>query len=239
MTPTYHIVGSDGQVYGPVSLEDLKSWIHEGRLTPETQVHRSDQTQWQPSASFAELALGPTPVPEPPQASPSPTPVRVVTTAPVAVPATAPSTLPAVAPATLQALAQQAKAGAGWFYWIAGLSVVNTVSHLAGSSWGFIMALGITQVLDAFAQKLGGAGTAVALGLNVAILGVIVLFGWLANKRYVWAFVVGMVIYGLDGLLFLLLGDWLALGFHALALYFMFKGLQACRLYHRLAGTPS
>ena len=40
-----------------------------------------------------------------------------------------------------------------------------------------------------------------------------------------------MVLYALDGLLFLLVQDWLSLGFHVFALYAMFKGYTAlCRL---------
>ena len=230
MTSTYHVAGADGQVYGPVAFEELQAWIREGRLTAETLVFRADQAEWQPAASFAELGLRAAAAQSAP---PAPTAVRVVPPAP----ATAAPVAPVVTPAQLQALAQQVKAGAGWFYWIAGLSVVNTAAALTGSSWGFVIGLGITRVFDAFGQQMGGAGKAVTLGLNALILVIIIGFGWLANQRRLWAFVVGMIVYGLDGLLFLLFQDWLALGFHVLALYFMFKGFQACRLYRQIAGS--
>lgn len=38
-----------------------------------------------------------------------------------------------------------------------------------------------------------------------------------------------MVLYLLDGLLFLLVQDWLSLGFHGFALYSMFHGYTALR----------
>lgn len=36
-----------------------------------------------------------------------------------------------------------------------------------------------------------------------------------------------MVVYGLDGLIFLLVQDWLALAFHAFVLYSIYRGLAA------------
>ena len=36
-----------------------------------------------------------------------------------------------------------------------------------------------------------------------------------------------MIIYTFDGLIFLLFQDWFSLGFHGLALFFMFQGLRA------------
>ena len=48
-------------------------------------------------------------------------------------------------------LETQHASGANWFYWIAGLSVINSVIILAGGGWGFVVGLGITQFIDAIA----------------------------------------------------------------------------------------
>src|SRR5574340_77246 len=40
--------------------------------------------------------------------------------------------------------------GANWFYWIAGLSVVNSVIVLFGGAWYFLVGLGATQFVDGF-----------------------------------------------------------------------------------------
>lgn len=127
-------------------------------------------------------------------------------------------------------------AGANWFFWIAGLSVVNAVILAAGGEWNFVVGLGITQLLGgiahALAQEMGGgaAGTvaqAFALVGSVVAAGLFVLFGVLARKRYGWSFIVGMVLYGLDGLLFLLGPDVLSIAFHVFALVCIFAGYRA------------
>jgi hypothetical protein len=43
------------------------------------------------------------------------------------------------------------------------------------------------------------------------------------------AVMVGMVLFALDGLIFLLAQDWLGVGFHALVLWWLFRGFGACR----------
>jgi len=127
----------------------------------------------------------------------------------------------------------QFKGGASWFYWIAGLSIVNSAALLSGSSWGFIVGLGITQVIDGLglviAEHIGAAGKATAFVLDIIVAGIFVLFGVFARKRYNWAFIVGMVLYGLDGLIFLLAGDVLSIAFHVFALYCIYNGLKAVK----------
>jgi hypothetical protein len=218
MNPSYRMVGSDGKVYGPVPLDELQRWIHEGRVGPDTSIHRNDSAAWQPASSFPELGLAPTPTAPQPQT------------------AIAPQTpgLPAASHPALAALALQVKSGASWFYWIAGLSLINTLAAIFQGGFGFVMGLGITQVLDAIGQQTGSGGRAFALTLNAAALALFVGFGWLANQRRTWAFAVGLVLYLLDGLIFVLGQQWLAVGFHGLAAFFIFKGLQACRLYGRM-----
>jgi len=93
--------------------------------------------------------------------------------------------------------------------------------------------LGITQFIDGMAKalspKLGVAAVVFALLMDLAAAGVIILFGLMARQKHNWAFVLGMILYGLDGLLFLLVGDWLSLAFHGYALYCIFRGLSANR----------
>ena len=65
--------------------------------------------------------------------------------------------------------------------------------------------------------------------LDVLAAGIFVFFGVFANKRHSWAFIVGMILFALDGLLVLIRQDWLGLAFHVFALFCLFRGLQACR----------
>jgi hypothetical protein len=128
-------------------------------------------------------------------------------------------------------LTRRSQVGANWFFWIAGLSFINSVIVLMDGRWSFLAGLGITQFIDGMAKalspKLGGAAVVFALLMDLVAAGVIILFGLMARQRHNWAFVLGMILYGLDGLLFLLVGDWLSLAFHAYALYCIYRGLSA------------
>lgn len=129
---------------------------------------------------------------------------------------------------------QIAKRGANWFYWIAGLSIINSVIMANGSNTHFVVGLGITEVFDAAGRGLHGPGQMVALGFSLAIAGVFVLFGYFANKMQQWSFLAGMLLYALDALLLMSVSDFLSVGFHALVLFFLFKGLTASRNFAAL-----
>ena len=59
-------------------------------------------------------------------------------------------------------------------------------------------------------------------------------FGVLAMKRYVWVFVLGIVLYALDGLIFVLIQNWIGLIFHGLVVYWLIMGCNACRQFNAL-----
>ena len=205
MELTYKTRGADGKEYGPVSLNQLTAWLREGRISPQSEVTRSDIDYWSPAANFSELQ------------SAAPTAI-----APASAPANATS---ANDPATIA----QMKSGASWFYWIAALSLVNSIAAFTGSDWRFILGLGITQIIDAFGLSVEGAGKIIALVLSLITAGVLIGFGVLAGKRHTWAFIVGMVLFALDGVIFLLAQDWIGVAFHAFVLYCFFRGFKACR----------
>jgi len=120
------------------------------------------------------------------------------------------------------ALRQRMESGASWFYWIAGLSLVNTVSEAMGSTWGFVIGLGLTQLL--------GAGV-----LTLLVICGFAFLGWVARRPSVAAFTIGIALFGLDTLLFIAIGDWIGIAFHGLALYFLWSGLGAARAIKRQA----
>jgi len=134
---------------------------------------------------------------------------------------------------------KQVENGANWFFVIAALSLVNSMLFLARTDWAFFFGLGITQVIDGIAMEVGGEGNMkammVAFALDVMVAALFVLFGMLARRRFRRAFLIGMVLYGLDALLFLLVGDFLGLLVHVVALFGMFKGLKAAFLLKKVA----
>lgn len=129
---------------------------------------------------------------------------------------------------------QIVKGGAGWFLWIAGLSMVNSIVGLAGGGVHFIVGLGITQVVDALAHGVGSSGIILDLIINGFVAGVFLTFWNFAKKGQNWAFFVGMGIYALDALLLLSFKDIFSVAFHAYALFRIYKGLKAVPLLQRL-----
>ena len=55
METHYKIIGGDGREYGPVTLDELKAWVRDGRVGRPTQIWRSDMTSWLPAAQYQEL----------------------------------------------------------------------------------------------------------------------------------------------------------------------------------------
>lgn len=135
----------------------------------------------------------------------------------------------------LLSLENQLKGGVGWFYWIAGLSILNSIISFTGGSLTFVVGLGITQFIDGFVNALvndvsSGAGTifrVIGFGLDFLIAGIFVVAGILGRKNIRWAVIVGMVLYGLDAVLSLVFGDWLSTIFHIIALVGLWKGQKA------------
>jgi hypothetical protein len=59
----YTIIGGDQQHYGPVSTDDVRRWITEGRANAQTMALAEGATEWKPLSAFPEFAdlLGPAP----------------------------------------------------------------------------------------------------------------------------------------------------------------------------------
>lgn len=134
-------------------------------------------------------------------------------------------------------LERRFRSGVDWFFWIAGLSLINTIVFVLGGSMTFVVGLGLTQVVDAIGyvitQETSGTTTtvirAVAFVISLGISGIFVLFGVLGRRRKRWAVITGMVLYLLDGLIFLAFADFLPALFHAIALFGLWSGLSALR----------
>ncbi len=52
----YRIVGKDGQPYGPVTAEQLRSWIAENRANAQTPAQADGTQEWKLLGSFPEFA---------------------------------------------------------------------------------------------------------------------------------------------------------------------------------------
>jgi hypothetical protein len=128
-------------------------------------------------------------------------------------------------------LAQGYRSGVKWFYWIAALTIITSFIAFFGGGIRFLISMGVTQFIDAvgagLATQLGSAAQVVALVLDLIVTSVFALFGYLAGKKMLWAYIAGMVIFLLDGLLSLALVDVVGIIAHAVVLFFLFRGFQA------------
>ena len=123
---------------------------------------------------------------------------------------------------TAQSLAAEVavKRGANWFYWIAGLSLVNTIGTITGGNFHFFLGLGIT---DAFRSP---EARMVGYFIDVLVLGFFLMCGYMAGKLHKWAFVMGMGFYALDAALTAMAQDWISFAFHVYAIVCIWRGFS-------------
>ncbi len=142
---------------------------------------------------------------------------------------------------------QRILSGANWFFWIAALSIINSIILLSGGRWNFLAGLGVTQLIDGLgiglSTQLGSTATIIALILDLLVAGYFVGMGFLARREMSWAFILGMIFYVLDGLIFLWAQEWFGLAFHAYVLFRLYQGFTAnnklAALKREVAGRPA
>ena len=131
-------------------------------------------------------------------------------------------------------LTQQSQNSAKNFYWIAGLSFINSIITAFGGEFYLVMGLGSTLFVDYFAVGMGLEApemaivfTGIALVVSFIASGIFALFGFLGAKGKSWAYIVGMAFYGIDTLIMLALQEWKGLIIHLFFMYALFTGLRA------------
>jgi len=197
METTYTMIGVDGLQYGPITLDQLKAWIVEGRVTADTKILRSDTNSWLRAAQYVELDLAPAP----PTAPTAVAPMRA------AQPASQPLSADPM-------LLRRVRSAATWFFFIGALSAVNTLMAVTHQGGFFLVGLGVNLLI---------ANQALSLLLS----GIFALFGVFARLGHTWSFIVGMVLYALDAVVFYNVHMWLPFAFHIYALFRIGLGLKA------------
>jgi len=121
------------------------------------------------------------------------------------------------------------KSAANWFYWIAALSFLNTLLLSKGTY--FIMGLAFTQLVDGMVMGVTGE---VNYFVSAIVPLLFVGIGVLAGRLMRWAFILGAVLYLIDGLMYILFQEWLAILFHAYVLYRLYVGYKLITEYEAL-----
>ena len=119
--------------------------------------------------------------------------------------------------------------GASWFLWIGLLSVVNSILMFTDGGKFFVAGLGVNLVVDTVAKGMHSGGILADAIVNGIVVLLFVTFWTRARKGAKWAFLVGMMLYAADSLIFLVGQDWLAFGFHVFALWRIWSGFSAAR----------
>ena len=111
-----------------------------------------------------------------------------------------------------------------WFFVIGILSVINTVILAAKSTVHFIFGLGITQIIDTLSFTTFENYKAVVLVFSFLISGIFIALGYFAKANLKWAYLTGLVLYGLDTTIFVYSNDWLSAAFHIFVLIAIIRG---------------
>ena len=112
---------------------------------------------------------------------------------------------------------EQAKKARGWFAAIAAFSFINSLLIMFGAEVSFVIGLGVTQVVDAVVMAIreevgvasASALSVVGMGINLCILGVVMVIWWFCGKGSRPAYIIGMVILIFFPELTTFLPDWL------------------------------
>jgi hypothetical protein len=123
--------------------------------------------------------------------------------------------------------------GATWLFLIAGLSIVNVISLVSGSTWVFLGGLGITQAAAQVAMQFGTTrAQLIALFISLWATGFFACLGFFARKGQKWAFITGMTLYAIDALLVVVGQAWIMLLFHGFVLFRLYQGYSSCNALH-------
>src|SRR5579859_3275648 len=58
----YKIIGVDQKEYGPISVEQIRQWISEGRVNAQTQACLEGTQDWKPLGMFPEFGFTTSPL---------------------------------------------------------------------------------------------------------------------------------------------------------------------------------
>ncbi|MFM7103039.1 MAG: RDD family protein [Verrucomicrobiota bacterium] len=72
----YKMIGGDGREYGPATLDELRDWAEQGRLTGSTLVWSSESGRWETAGELPELRWSLPSAPSPIDPRPAPSPPR-------------------------------------------------------------------------------------------------------------------------------------------------------------------
>ena len=121
--------------------------------------------------------------------------------------------------------------GASWFMWIGILSALNTIALIVHQNLQFLAGLGINYIILGMIEgirRVAGANL-IALGYTLTLLvSGLFIFIWRKSKKENKAiYLTGLILYGLDTVIFIFTKEWFGLGFHVFAFIMLLTGYNA------------
>jgi hypothetical protein len=110
---------------------------------------------------------------------------------------------------------------ANYFFWIAALSVVNTVLILSNAKFTFAFSLGIVDLVS-----YGSPDKTIAIVFTAVMAAIFAGLGLAARTGNAAVFITGMTLYALDAILLIFLQDWIGIAVHAYILFRLFQGVK-------------
>ena len=121
--------------------------------------------------------------------------------------------------------------GVSWFLWIAILSSCNTIALIFHQNLHFVVGLGINYVLLGIMEGIQRASGANLIPIGFVLTFVISgLFLWIwtkSKKENQKIYLTGLIIYGIDTIIFVFTKDWFSIAFHLFAFWVLFVGYRA------------
>lgn len=127
--------------------------------------------------------------------------------------------------------ARTAFRAANWFFGITAFTVINMLLILVGTDFGFWVGLASADVLAGLGyllfEEYGSMVVYLGAGAGIAISLPFLLFGFFGSKGHSWAFLVGALLYAVDGLLRVLFLQVIGAIIHYLVAFLLIRGYIA------------
>jgi hypothetical protein len=121
--------------------------------------------------------------------------------------------------------------GASWFLWIGILSALNIIAIIAHQNIQFIYGLGINYIILGMMEGIQRATdlNLIVLGYSLAFLvsGLFIVIWKKSKQGNKGIYLTGLIIYGLDTIIFIFMKEWFNFGFHVFAFILLSTGYNA------------
>jgi hypothetical protein len=118
-------------------------------------------------------------------------------------------------------------ADANFFFWAAGCAALGT--GFLPIKFNFLVSIGAVDLLIFYGRSLGEFHSLAVYCTSALWVAVLVGLGFAARRGYRWAFLTGMVLYGLDMIALILMFSLWAFGLHSFFVFKWYQGQAAMR----------